>query len=528
MIIKVSFLAAATIAAYAVSHKNSCNSTKNPPENDDSRFQQHQIEGEMEDEKEAKIIRSKELKSVNEIKVLNNLVKEGQQRKMRLERKLLELCGLREEHSYMAHLQRHLDDKSSEIEMLNATIASMQAERKNLHEDVKQCVLARKQLEMARKVIAEMQKKMDYCNESNMKIKGRLLIVEEQVSNFPRDKDEGNSVRDAIVEKKLKDVRNVELQVLKMKRRNKELELGKRELVVKLVSAQEKITALSNITESESITKIGLELSKLRYTNEDLLLQVERLQNNRFDMVQELVYQRWLHTCLRLEIQTHKSSKISNPSSDSASSQTSTTNLSDEMFETTTMDMDSSSSSSQTSSTGKKFGFIHSIKKWGARRSKDERSTGGNSFSKKGLVRRFSTSMVPVKASILRNKGDNAVKSRGRRVSFSDSVGSTVQSEGGFDDHKEMGTDEKSGCSSIQNCNSEVQGERNNEPASPQVTISSAILKSIKEDRTEMAMVSLVGQENKVDNNVVRLLVALFFFLFILVACFTYDSARPV
>jgi hypothetical protein len=31
MIIKVSFLAAATIAAYAVSHKNSCNSTKNPP-----------------------------------------------------------------------------------------------------------------------------------------------------------------------------------------------------------------------------------------------------------------------------------------------------------------------------------------------------------------------------------------------------------------------------------------------------------------------------------------------------------------
>lgn len=281
--------------------------------------------------------------------------------------------------------------------------------------------------------------------------------------------------------------------------------------------------------QSESITKIGLELSKLTYTNEDLLLQVERLQNNRFDMVQELVYQRWLHTCLRLEIQTHKSSKISNPSSDSASSQTSITNLSDEMFETTTMDMDSSSSSSQTSSTGKKFGFMHSIKMWGAIRSKDERSSGGNSFSKKGLVRRFSTSMVPVKASILRNKGDNAVKSRGRRVSFSDSVRSTVQSEGGFDDHKEMGKDEKSGCSSIQNCNSEVQGERHNEPASPQVTISSAILKSIKEDRTEMAMVSLVDRENNVDKNVVRLLVALFFFLiFILVACFTYDSARPV
>lgn len=236
-------------------------------ENDDSSFQQRQIEGEMEDEKEAEIIRSKELKSVNEIKVLNNLVKEVQQRKMRLERKLLELCGLREEHSYMAHLQRHLDDKSLEIEMLNATIASIQAERKNLHEDAKQYVLARKQLETARKVIAELQKKMDYCNESNMKIKGRLFIVEEQVSNFPRDEDEGNSVRDAIVEQKLKDVRNVELQVLKMKRRNKEFELGKRELVVKLVSAKEKITALSNITEvhikfinSYSITNNAIDL----------------------------------------------------------------------------------------------------------------------------------------------------------------------------------------------------------------------------------------------------------------------------
>lgn len=237
-------------------------------ENDDSRFQQNQIEGEMEDENEAEIIRSKELKSANEIKVLNNLVKEVQQRKMRLERKLLELCGLREEHSYMAHLQRHLDNKSSEIKMLNATIASMQAERKNLHEDVKQRVLARKQLEMARKVIAEMQKKMECCNESNMKIKGRLLIVEEQISNFPRDEDEENSVRDAIVEKKLRDVRNVELQLFKMKRRNKELELGKRELVVKLVSAQEKLTALSNISEvhikfinSYSITNNAIDLN---------------------------------------------------------------------------------------------------------------------------------------------------------------------------------------------------------------------------------------------------------------------------
>lgn len=203
----------------------------------------------MEDGKKAEINRSKELKRVNETEVLHNLVREVQQRKLRIERKLLELCELREEKSFMSHLQRHLDEKSLEIEILNATIASMQTERKDLHEEVKQCVLARKQLETAKKVIPEMQKKMDYIKENNMEVKGRLLIVEEQVSNLPRDKDEGNSVRYDMVEKKLKGVRDVEMKILKMKRRNKELELGKRELAVKLVAAQDKITALSNITE---------------------------------------------------------------------------------------------------------------------------------------------------------------------------------------------------------------------------------------------------------------------------------------
>lgn len=203
----------------------------------------------MEDGKKAEINRSKELKRVNETEVLHNLVREVQQRKLRIERKLLELCELREEKSFMSHLQRHLDEKSLEIEILNATIASMQTERKDLHEEVKRCVLARKQLETAKKLIPEMQKKMDYIKENNMEVKGRLLIVEEQVSNLPRDKDEGNSVRYDIVEKKLKGVRDVEMQIFKMKRRNKELELGKRELAVKLVAAQDKITALSNITE---------------------------------------------------------------------------------------------------------------------------------------------------------------------------------------------------------------------------------------------------------------------------------------
>ncbi|PQP93253.1 protein CHUP1 chloroplastic [Prunus yedoensis var. nudiflora] len=397
MIIKISFLVVASIAAYAVSQKNS-NSTRKqldsaaikPPENDGSNFQQQQNEGEMEDEEAAEIFRSKQMNSLSEIELL---VKELQQRKVRLENKLLELCVLKEEQSYMAHSQRHMEDKSAEIGMLNVTIASLQAERKVLQEDAKQCVLAKKQLEMAKKMIAEMQKKMD-SNESSI-MKGRLLVMEEQVSSFPKDEI---SVRDAIAEKKLKAVKNVELEVLTMKRRNKELELEKRELAVKLVSAQARISTLSSMTEIETVAKVEEEISRLRHTNEDLSRQFERLQKNKFEMVQERVYQRWLYTSLRFETQIHNSSShksheknepliSSNPSYDSPSSHTSSTSLSDEI-ETTTID---SSSSSSQRNVNKKSGFIHRIKRWG--RSKDEsdaislsdRSSGGNSLSKKGL-----------------------------------------------------------------------------------------------------------------------------------------------
>ncbi|KAI5330365.1 hypothetical protein L3X38_029763 [Prunus dulcis] len=568
MIIKISFLAVASIAAYAVSHKNSNYTRKQldsapikPPENDGSNFQQQQNEGEMEDEEEAaEICRNKQMNSLSEIELL---VKDLQQRKVRLEKKLLELCVLKEEQSYMAHLQRHMEDKSAEIGMLNVTIASLQAERKVLQEDAKQCVLAKKQLEMAKKMIAEMQKKMD-SNESSI-MKGRLLVMEEQVSSFPKDEI---SVRDAIAEKKLKAVKNVELEVLKMKRRNKELELEKRELAVKLVSAEARISTLSSMTECETVAKVEEEISRLRHTNADLSRQFERLQKNRFEMVQERVYQRWLYTCLRFETQIHNSSShksheknepliSSNPSYYSPSSHASSTSLSDEI-ETTTID---SSSSSSQRSINKKSGFIHRIKRWG--RSNDEsdaislsdRSSGGNSLSKKGLVRRFSTAMVPVKkTSILRNKGDSGTSSsspssktptsssRGRRrVSFSDSVKSTTDQYSmpkPFDHQRVL-------MNSTQNYNQiEFEGEAQEEdPSSPEVSVPATNPTLTKDDTniseiadTEVGLnkktmplpcVDFVAEkENKVDtNNVVGFVAALFLLLFILVARLTYYTA---
>jgi hypothetical protein len=60
------------------------------------------------------------------------------------------------------------------------------------------------------------------------------------------------------------------------------------------------------LLQDKIMTKVKEEVTSLRHANEELQEQVERLQKNRFNMVQELVYQRWIHTCLRYEIQNHQ------------------------------------------------------------------------------------------------------------------------------------------------------------------------------------------------------------------------------
>ncbi|KAF2310934.1 hypothetical protein GH714_018603 [Hevea brasiliensis] len=157
--------------------------------------------------------------------------------------------------------------------------------------------------------------------------------------------------KDAEVEKKMKAVKDLEVEVVELRRKNKELKDEKRELTVKLDAAQAKITALSNMTED------------LRHVNEDLLKQVEGLQMNRFSEVEELVYLRWVNVCL--------------------------------------------SSASRYSSLSKKPSLIQKIKKWG--KIKDDSSALSSTARSRSPSR---TSMSyqprgPLEALMLRNAGDS-------------------------------------------------------------------------------------------------------------------------
>ncbi|CAK9321286.1 unnamed protein product [Citrullus colocynthis] len=95
---------------------------------------------------------------------------------------------------------------------------------------------------------------------------------------------------------------NVEVEVVELRRLNKELQLQKRNLACRLSAVESELACLAKNSESEAVAKIKAEASLLRHTNEDLCKQVEGLQMSRLNEVEELAYLRWVNSCLRSEL----------------------------------------------------------------------------------------------------------------------------------------------------------------------------------------------------------------------------------
>jgi chromosome segregation ATPase len=97
--------------------------------------------------------------NASELERLRNLVNELEEREVKLEGKLLEYYGLEQQESDIKELQKQLKIKKVEIDMLNITINSLNAERKKLNEEIERSKLT-KELEAARTKIKEMQKQI--------------------------------------------------------------------------------------------------------------------------------------------------------------------------------------------------------------------------------------------------------------------------------------------------------------------------------------------------------------------------------
>ncbi|KAK7407599.1 hypothetical protein VNO78_09552 [Psophocarpus tetragonolobus] len=380
--------------------------------------------------------------NASELERLRQLVKELEEREVKLEGELLEYYGLKEQESDIVELQRQLKIKTVEIDMLNITINSLQAERKKLQEELTRGASVKRDLEVARNKIKELQRQIQL--EANQ-TKGQLLLLKQQVSSL-QVKEEEAARKDAEVEKKLKAVNDLEVAVVELKRKNKELQHEKRELTVKLNAAESRAAELSNMTETEMVAKAKEEVSDLRHANEDLLKQVEGLQMNRFSEVEELVYLRWVNACLRYELRNSQTpqgkvsardlSKSLSPKSQEKAKQlmleyagsergqgdtdlesnfSHPSSPGSEDFDNASID----SSTSKYSSLSKKTSLIQKFKKWG--KSKDDSSalsSPSRSFSG-GSPRRMSVTVKPrgpLESLMIRNASDSvAITSFGLR-----------------------------------------------------------------------------------------------------------------
>jgi chromosome segregation ATPase len=177
--------------------------------------------------------------SVNsELERLRGLVRELEEREVKLEGELLEYYGLKEQETDVVELHRQLKIKMVEIDMLKMTINSLQEERKKLQDDVARGTGAKRELEAARNKIKELQRQIQM--EANQ-TKGQLLLLKNQVIAL-KSKEEEAAIKDAEVQRKLKKLKELEVEVVELRRKNKELLYEKRDLIVKLDAAQGKIT----------------------------------------------------------------------------------------------------------------------------------------------------------------------------------------------------------------------------------------------------------------------------------------------
>ncbi|RHN74177.1 hypothetical protein MtrunA17_Chr2g0307341 [Medicago truncatula] len=377
---------------------------------------------------------------ITEKELLQNLIKNYKQREISLERKLIELNRLKEEKFVISELKMQLEKKRAKLKSLEETIASFRFESKIIKEKIEEDIMCKMQLEIANKIINEMESKKDMIGSH---VKDQMLMLQQQVDEF-----EKYNVATATVNKEHEHVEDRELEVLEMKRRNKELELEKREVGTKLATALAR-----NKSEETKVIQIQEEINDLQHVHEQLSEQVEILQRNRFDLVQELVYQRWLFICLRYEVNNHNKKQIRKATrqdctkilgkellhdnkahsfaSDSEHDTVSSNATFDDFDEIETTTLESSSSSQSNSSSNSSL--LNKLKRWKKSKYYNEKSSqkGGNRPSRPGLIRRFSMSMVESNLSKPKNScagGDSPFMNlekpptRLKRVSFSDSV----------------------------------------------------------------------------------------------------------
>ncbi|XP_043698687.1 protein CHUP1, chloroplastic-like isoform X2 [Telopea speciosissima] len=206
-----------------------------------------------------------------ELDHLRSLLRESKERESKLKAELLEY----KKNPKICDLERELESKKNEAEKLVQRVRFLEAEKSSYSEQLVS-----------------------------------LSSILESQPESSKQEELGNSTASH---------KNLEMEVVELRRMNKELQLQKRNLACHLSSAESQLATLTKVSESDIVAKVEAEASLLRHTNENLCKQVEGLQMSRLTEVEELVYLRWVNSCLRNELSnagsTMDSDKLLTPNS---------------------------------------------------------------------------------------------------------------------------------------------------------------------------------------------------------------------
>lgn len=232
-----------------------------------------------------------------EVRHLRTVVRILRERERSLETQLLEYYGLKEQETAVMELQNRLKINNMEAKLFNLRIKSLQVDNRRLEAQVTDHAKAVAELEAARAKIKSLKKKIKTDAEQN---KEQILILKQKVENF---QEHQVSATDMEIQARLQRSKELEIEVLKMRKSNSTLQLENLELAQRLESTQ--ILATSVLEESgvEALKELNCQLKK---ENEVLGKETERLHADRCGDVEELVYLRWLNACLRYELRNYQ------------------------------------------------------------------------------------------------------------------------------------------------------------------------------------------------------------------------------
>lgn len=182
-----------------------------------------------------------------ELQSLRKTIDDLKERELRLEGELLEYYGLQERENEFLEMEHKIREQSATIAELKSQIGVKELQCKKLASEAAANNRLKEDLTKARTRVQDLQKQVQLNSGQST---AELLMLKNKVSILEAREQEGNrNRRDLDLEKKLQLLRELEVEVVELRRTCKDIQHQKRELIVKLSAAEDQVAYYSNLNE---------------------------------------------------------------------------------------------------------------------------------------------------------------------------------------------------------------------------------------------------------------------------------------